>query len=92
MGNQGLGEGWNSKSSTLYIASNLYANRFKAKNSNSGLSKLIIEDQTNESPEFQLEVKEFDDKLQRILAGMNENNRLVFFNEPDWSIDIQRNS
>jgi len=60
------------------IASNLYANRFKRQKLKFRFEQTIVEDRTNESPEFQLEVKEFDDKLQRVLAEMNENSRLVF--------------
>lgn len=60
------------------IASNLYANRFKRQKLKFRFEQTILDDRTFESPEFELEVKEFDKKLQQVLAGMNEKSRLVF--------------
>lgn len=60
------------------IASNLYANRYKRQKLRFKFEQSIVEDRTFESPEFELEVKEFDNKLQQVLAGMNEKSRLVF--------------
>lgn len=60
------------------IASNLYANRFKRQKLRFRFEQTILEDRTFESPEFELEVKEFDNKLQQVLAGMNEKSRVVF--------------
>lgn len=60
------------------IASNLYANRFKRQKLRFKFEQSVVEDRTFESPEFELEVKEFDQKLQNVLARMNEKSRLVF--------------
>lgn len=60
------------------IASNLYANRYKRQKLKLKFEQTITEDRTFESPEFEMELKEFDNKLQQVLAGMNEKSRLVF--------------
>jgi len=60
------------------IAANLFANRYKRMKLNLKLQLTIVEDRTFETPEFEMEIKEFDQKLQRVLSGLNENNRTVF--------------
>lgn len=42
------------------------------------LQQTIVEDRTFETPEFEMEIKEFDRKLQRVLSELNDNNRTVF--------------
>jgi RNA polymerase sigma-70 factor (family 1) len=60
------------------IATNLFANRYKRLKLKFKLQQTIIEDRTFETPEFEMEIKEFDQKLQRVLSELNENNRTVF--------------
>lgn len=60
------------------IASNVYANRYNRQKLKFRFEQTIIEDRTFETPEFELEVKEFDRKLQQVLAGLNEKSRIVF--------------
>jgi len=60
------------------IAANLFANRHKRQKLNFKLRQTIVEDRTYETPEFEMEIKEFDRKLQQVLSELNENNRTVF--------------
>lgn len=60
------------------IAANLFSNRYKRMKLNLKLQQSIVEDRTFETPEFEMEIKEFDRKLQRVLSELNENNRTVF--------------
>jgi len=60
------------------IATNLFSNRYKRMKLKFKLQSTILEDRTFETPEFEMEIKEFDQKLQRVLSGLNENNRTVF--------------
>ena len=60
------------------IAANLFANRYKRMKLKLKLQQTIVEDRTFETPEFEMEIKEFDQKLQRVLSELNENNRTVF--------------
>ena len=60
------------------IAANLFSNRHKRLKLNFKLRQTLVEDRTFESPEFEMEIKEFDRKLQRVLSELNENNRTVF--------------
>ena len=60
------------------ISANLFSNRYKRMKLNFKLQQTIVEDRTFETPEFEMEIKEFDRKLQRVLAELNENNRTVF--------------
>ena len=60
------------------IAANMFANRYKRMKLKLKLQQTIVEDRTFETPEFEMELKEFDQKLQRVLSGLNENNRTVF--------------
>lgn len=60
------------------ISGNMFANRHKRKKLNLRLQQTIVEDRTFETPEFEMEVREFDQKLQRVLAELNEKCRTVF--------------
>jgi len=60
------------------ISGNLFANKYKRKKLDLKLHQTFIEDRNFETPEFEMEVKEFDQKLQRVLSGLNEKNREVF--------------
>ncbi len=65
--------------SLLYkIANNLFLNRQEHKKV---LYKFLSEYKVNEysdAPDYELEMKEFDDKLQVTLAGLDDKNRTVF--------------
>ncbi len=60
------------------IASNRYANRYKRQKLHLKLQQTLVEDRTYESPEFEMEVKEFDRKLQNVLSELSEKSRTVF--------------
>ena len=60
------------------IANNLYANKYKRQKLKLKFEQTLVEDRVYESPEFEMEIKEFDQKLQQVLASMNENSRTVF--------------
>jgi len=60
------------------IAANLFSNRFKRMKLKLKLQSTIVQDRTFETPEFEMEIKEFDQKLQRVISGLNENCRTVF--------------
>lgn len=60
------------------IAANLFANRFKRMKLNLKFQQTIVEDRTYETPEFEMEIKEFDRKLQQVLSELSENSRTVF--------------
>lgn len=60
------------------ISANLFSNRFKRMKLNLKLQQTKLEDRTFETPEFELEIKEFNEKLQRVLSELNENSRIVF--------------
>lgn len=60
------------------IANNLYANKYKRQKLKLKFEQTLVEDRVYESPEFEMEIKEFDRKLQQVLASMNENSRTVF--------------
>jgi RNA polymerase sigma-70 factor (ECF subfamily) len=60
------------------IAANLYANRYKRQKLHLKLQQTMVEDRTYESPEFEMEVKEFDRKLQNVLSELSEKSRTVF--------------
>jgi RNA polymerase sigma-70 factor (ECF subfamily) len=60
------------------IAANMFSNRYKRMKLNLKLQQTISEDRTFETPEFEMEIKEFDRKLQRVLSELNENSRVVF--------------
>ena len=60
------------------IANKLYANKYKRQKLKLKFEQTLVEDRVYESPEFEMEIKEFDQKLQQVLASMNENSRTVF--------------
>lgn len=60
------------------IATNQFANKYKRQKLKFKFQQTIVEDRTFETPEFEMEVKEFDRKLQRVLAELNEKSRTVF--------------
>ena len=60
------------------IATNQFANRYKRQKLKFKFQQTIVEDRTFETPEFEMEVKEFDRKLQRVLSELGEKSRTVF--------------
>ncbi|MDN5203762.1 RNA polymerase sigma-70 factor [Fulvivirgaceae bacterium BMA10] len=66
------------KSFLYTIANNLAINHLKHRNVVFDFVRKERNDSSYESPEFQLEVKEFDQRLQQTLAAMPEKNREVF--------------
>jgi len=53
------------------IANNLYANKYKRQKLKLKFEQTLVEDRVYESPEFEMEIKEFDRKLQQVLSSMN---------------------
>lgn len=79
------------------IATNRFANKYKRQKLKLKFEQSIIEDRTFESPEFEMEVKEFDQKIQKVLANLSEKSRTVFlmnridqmtYNEIAQNLDI----
>lgn len=60
------------------MAGNLMINRIKKQKLGLKFQQTLIESTTFETPEFEMEVKEFDKKLQDVLARLNEKSRVVF--------------
>jgi len=60
------------------IAGNIFLNNHEHKNVVFNFVNSHKSDEKNVSPEFELEMKEFDEKLQRTLAGLSDKNREVF--------------
>lgn len=60
------------------IASNQFANKYKRQKLKFRFQQSIVEERTFETPEFEMELKEFDQKLQQVLADLNEKSRTVF--------------
>lgn len=60
------------------IATNQFANKYKRQKLKFKFQQTIVEDRTFETPEFEMEVKEFDRKLQRVLSELGEKSRTVF--------------
>ncbi len=60
------------------MATNQFANKYKRQKLKFKLQQTLIEDKTFETPEFEMEVKEFDAKLQQVLSELNEKSRTVF--------------
>ncbi len=60
------------------IANNLFLNRLEHLKVSFKFSGSIQNNGYSESPEYELEMKEFDQKLQRILAQLDEKQRIVF--------------
>jgi len=65
--------------SLLYtIADNLCKNYFKHKKVEYNFVNNFVSDEKNESPQFLMEVKEFDKYLQKTIADIPEKSRMVF--------------
>lgn len=69
----------NTVRSLLYtIASNLCKNRFEHQQVVFDFANNYNRNQTSNSPEFELELKEFNDKLQTAIGNLREKQRTVF--------------
>lgn len=69
----------NTARSLLYtIASNIYRNKYHHQKVIFRFANTYTEKRISESPEFEMELKEFDQRLQKALAGLSEKNREVF--------------
>ena len=65
--------------SLLYtIAGNLCKNRFEHQQVVFEFANNFQQTETSVSPEFELELKEFNDKLQNAIGNLNDKNRIVF--------------
>ena len=65
--------------SLLYtIAGNLCKNRFEHQQVVFEFANRFQQNETSVSPEFELELKEFNNKLQNAIGGLKEKNRVVF--------------
>ena len=65
--------------SLLYtISGNLCKNRFEHQQVVFEFTSQIRQNETSVSPEFELELKEFNEKLQNAIGRLNEKNRIVF--------------
>ncbi len=65
--------------SLLYtIAGNLCKNRFEHQQVVFEFANNFQQTETSVSPEFELELKEFNDKLQNAIGKLNDKNRVVF--------------
>ncbi len=65
--------------SLLYtIAGNLCKNRFEHQQVVFEFARNYQQNRTSVSPEFELELKEFNDKLQNAIGNLKEKNRVVF--------------
>lgn len=60
------------------IAGNLCKNRFEHQQVVFEFANQFQQTETSVSPEFELELKEFNDKLQNAIGALKEKNRLVF--------------
>lgn len=60
------------------IARNLYFNMYKRNTLDIKFINASVHENENESPEFLLEMKEFDEKLQKALADLPEHCRTIF--------------
>jgi RNA polymerase sigma-70 factor (ECF subfamily) len=65
--------------SLLYtIAGNIFLNRWQHRNVEIQFALQYVSEGTSSSPEYDLEMKEFDEKLQNALSALTEKNRTVF--------------
>lgn len=65
--------------SLLYtIAGNIYKNNYQHQKVVLKFANTYTEKKMSESPEFELELKEFDEQLQNALTELSEKNRVVF--------------
>lgn len=60
------------------IAGNLCKNRFEHQKVVLGFTKNFTSGYDQASPEFEMELKEFSQKLERAIGGLKENERVVF--------------
>ena len=60
------------------IAGNIFLNRWQHRNVELQFAKQHGREGTSLSPEYELEMKEFDEKLQNALSALTEKNRTVF--------------
>lgn len=60
------------------ISNNIFINSMKQKQLLFKFSNRLLNDRHIESPEFLLELKEFDQKLQKAIGGLPEKNKVVF--------------
>lgn len=60
------------------ITGNLFVNSFKRKKLDLKLQQTFLDERNFETPEFELEMKEFDQRLQKVLSDLDEKCRLVF--------------
>jgi RNA polymerase sigma-70 factor (ECF subfamily) len=69
----------NTIKSLLYtIANNLCKNRFEHQQVVFNFVNNYTQNQTSNSPEFELELKQFNEKLQQAIGNLNEKQRTVF--------------
>ena len=66
------------KSYLFTIAKNLYFNNHKRKSIELKFKNTVLDNSDNESPEYLMEVKEFDDKLQLAISSLPERCRTIF--------------
>jgi len=65
--------------SLLYtIAGNIFLNRWQHRNVEIQFALQYVSEETSSTPEYDLEMKEFDEKLQVALSALTEKNRIVF--------------
>ena len=60
------------------ISGNLFANKYKRMKLDLKLHQSFVEGRNFETPEYEMEVKEFDQKLQRVISELTEKCREVF--------------
>lgn len=60
------------------VAKNLYFKQHRRKNIHLDFTSTLLNEHDNESPEFLLELKEFDRKLQNAIAEVPEKTRAIF--------------
>lgn len=60
------------------ISNNIFINTMKQKQLSFKFGNRLFNDRHIESPEFLLELKEFDQKLQKAIAGLQDKNKIVF--------------
>ncbi|HKJ41148.1 MAG TPA: RNA polymerase sigma-70 factor [Sunxiuqinia sp.] len=66
------------KSYLFTVAKNLYFKHHRKKNTHLNFTSSLLNEQDNESPEFLLELKEFDRKLQDAIAEIPDKTRAIF--------------
>lgn len=66
------------KSYLFTIANNLFLNDYSKKKVVLNFKKIPVKNYTHENPEFLLEEKEFNDKLEKALSNLSEAQRITF--------------